>query len=85
MAIQENTTNPAEPNKVTPGQAMDALLRLCRAKDGIYPYTEFIIDEPRMRHLSSGLDTLLGVISQQYEIVFDFITQVQEEQQEAQS
>lgn len=64
-------------------QASDALLKLCKAKDGLYPYSAFIFDEcPQGGSVSAGIDTALDVMAAQYEVIYDFISQQEDAEKE---
>ena len=83
MPTQENTTQEQVDKEIeiTPKLAMDALLKICNAKDGLYPYTCCKL-EPGV---SAGLTTALEVMSANFEIVYDFISQAEDQQKEAQT
>jgi len=70
---------------ITSKEASDALLKLCKAKDGLYPYSAYLFDEcsDGGGAVSAGIDTALDVMATQHEIINAFIDQ--QEKKEVQS
>lgn len=61
---------------ITSETASDALLKLCKAKDGLVPYSAWLFDEcPGGDHVSCGLDTAIDVMAAQLDILQQFIDQ----------
>jgi len=62
---------------ITAEQALDAHIKLCKAKDGLRPYSKYLFDEcpDGAGAVSAGIDTALDVIARQWDIVYEFICQ----------
>jgi len=62
---------------ITAEQALDAHIKLCKAKDGLVPYSEYLFQEctDRGGAVSAGIDTALEAMATQWNIVYEFICQ----------
>jgi len=71
---------------ITAKEASDALLKLCKAKDGLHPYITYIFEDcPQADAVAAGIETAMDVMATQYEIINDFIDQQEKAEKEVQS